>query len=205
MFREKCNHCGKSVKKDYDFCPHCGFNLAKAREEREYGLLGKEDIENSERRFEQSFRISGGINIGEIFNTVNSLMNELTRNLDGNEGFPRGININLSCKKPTSPIKESPKKSIGFSGFSDEKIKEYSKLPKTEPKTDIRRLSKKMLYELEMPDVKGINDIMVSKLENSVEIRAVGKKMAYFKIIPLELELLKYDFEDGKLILEFRD
>lgn len=204
MFREKCSQCGKPSKKEYDFCPYCGFNLAEVREEREYGLLGRDDIEAVERKFEQSFRISGGININDIFSTVNSLMNELTRNLNGN-GWPKGINVNVSYRKPTNSIKRGFGKSSGFSGFSEEKIKRYSKLPKAEPKTDVRRLSRKMLYELDMPDVGNINDIMISKLENSIEIRAVGKKFAYFKLIPLKLELLNYDFENGKLILEFRE
>ena len=175
-----------------------------AREEKDYGLLGRRDIDDFAKKFEQSFRLTGNINISEIFNIASSLMNELTKSLNDSHDFPRGINITFSCKKPAAKIERASGKESCFSSFSEEKLRRYSKLSKTEPKTDIRRIGKKLLYKLEMPDVKNSEDIMISKFENSFEIRAIGDN-AYFKIIPLKLELLKWSFKDGTLILEFKD
>ncbi len=41
------------------------------------------------------------------------------------------------------------------------------------------------------------------KLENSIEIKAITKDKAYFKIIPLNLPIINYNILKEKLILEF--
>jgi len=38
-------------------------------------------------------------------------------------------------------------------------------LPRHEPATNIRRLSNKVVYEIEMPEIKSIEDISIIKLE----------------------------------------
>ena len=53
-----------------------------------------------------------------------------------------------------------------------------------------------------MPGVKSIKEISIRKLEKSIEIRAVSKDKAYSKIIPVNLPILDYELEKGKLILE---
>ncbi len=74
-----------------------------------------------------------------------------------------------------------------------------------EPKTSVRRLDSKVLVEIEIPGVKSEDDIRITELESSVEVRAVAGEKAYFKILtkPGEFRITKKDFEKGKLVIEF--
>jgi len=88
--------------------------------------------------------------------------------------------------------------------MSSESQKKISNLPKKEPSTNIRRLANKVIYELDIPGVKSIEDISIIKLENSIEIKALAedRKKAYSKLIPINLPITNYELSDGKLILE---
>jgi len=86
--------------------------------------------------------------------------------------------------------------------ISEEKAKELAKLPRQEAESKVRRLSGKVIYEIELPDVKSEKDIIVQQLENSIEVKAFSKDKAYFKFLPVSLPLQKYKLEEGKLILE---
>lgn len=99
-------------------------------------------------------------------------------------------------------VKKSENKNRFFSG---ENIKKFSNLPKEEPKTDLRRLPDKIIYEIIIPGVNSIEDISIIKLENSIEIKAVSKNKAYSKVIPINLEIVNYEIQKGKLILELTE
>jgi len=86
--------------------------------------------------------------------------------------------------------------------ISQEKAKELAKLPRQEAESRVRRLSGKVIYEIELPDVKSEKDVIVQQLENSIEVKAFSKDKAYFKFLPVSLPLQKYKLEDEKLILE---
>jgi HSP20 family molecular chaperone IbpA len=88
--------------------------------------------------------------------------------------------------------------------FSQENKNTFSKLEKKEPKTSIRRLSNKIIYEIDVPGVESIENISINQLENSIEIRAIGKKNGYEKIIPINFPISSYELSDGKLILELK-
>ena len=87
--------------------------------------------------------------------------------------------------------------------FSKENSKRFSKLSKKEPKTNVRRLSDKVIYEIEIPKVDSLKDISIIKLENSIEIKAIGKDEAYFKRISINFPIINYIFSQERLILEF--
>ena len=53
-----------------------------------------------------------------------------------------------------------------------------------------------------MPEVKSFKDILINKLENSIEIKAIGKTKAYFKIIPINMPIVSQNLSQGKLVLE---
>lgn len=56
-----------------------------------------------------------------------------------------------------------------------------------------------------MPEVKSFKDILINKLENSIEIKAIGKTKAYFKIIPINIPIISQRLFQGKLILELKE
>ncbi len=130
--------------------------------------------------------------------------------INGKRINPENIKI---TQKPVKFIKdqngrnnqsERPKQAKNIF-LSEKKAKEFSTLPKKEPRTNIRRLSNKMIYEIEIPGVKTIDSISIVKMENSIEIKAVAKDNSYFKIIPLNLDISQFSLENEKLVLELKE
>ena len=208
MFRKKkCVKCKGKINEKYEFCPHCGKPTGKSEN---WGLLGKEDTIDEFEQFSNSL-FGGGI-LGKMFGrTMKMLEKELQKELKNSNNFqktnfeliingkrvdPKNIQVSQQLVQKTPEVK-IPKRS-----FSDGNLKRISKLPKKEPLTNIRRLSDRVIYEINMPDVKSMRDISIAKLENSIEIKAVAEDKAYFKVIPINLPIINYKFLDEKLVLE---
>jgi hypothetical protein len=218
MFKKtKCQKCGKKIGEKYSFCPYCGSKI-NLEDEDDFGMIGKNDF----MPLGTEIKLPMGMNA-----MFNSLMNNLSKEFDeqlgknfaGNEKPKKvkkdGISISISTfgdGPPKIMVKnmgnnekvkqEKTTEKIKKSNFNDEKIKQFSKLKREEPKTNIRRFSNGVVYELEMPDVKSVEDISITKLENSIEIKAIGKNKSYAKLIPINLPLKNYNFLEGKLTLE---
>lgn len=83
--------------------------------------------------------------------------------------------------------------------------RKHMKMPEEteEPKTRVVRLGKGMKVEIELPGVDG-KDIDVQEFESSVEIRALGKQKAFFKIInkPEKTSVVGKEFKNSNLVLE---
>jgi hypothetical protein len=208
MFKKKaCPRCGKSLKDKYDFCPHCGTALEKKAED--FGMLGKDDF------FSNNFnemRLPFGFNLSNIvstlMNSVEKQLKETEKKSNKVEGPKRNIIINIAGMPMTNqmpaqiePVKKETK-NISLDNFSSEKLKKFSALPKEEPKTNIRRLSNKVIYEINLPGVKSAKDISILNLEKGIELKAVSEKKAYLKSIPITLPILAYKLSKGKLVLE---
>ncbi len=131
-------------------------------------------------------------------------------NISGGAGTPvikvRSFGNMPEFKEMQRQIKGENKKEITkskvFSKIDEEKIRELSKLPRQEAVSKVRRLSGKVVYEIDLPEVKSDEDIIINQLENSIEIKAFAKDKAYFKFLPVSLPLLKYKLKEGKLTLE---
>lgn len=207
MFNKRyCRNCREKVSSKYRFCPSCGAEIKEYKEE-DWGMLGREDILGDE-SFKSPFftGFSGKMLNSMIGNTLKMLEKEMR----GMEKAPRsnfrlminGKEINIGqlgqkklIKKET--IKKTPKREFGR-----EQLKKISELPKKEPKTSLKRFGDKIIYEIEMPEVKSLNDVLINNLENSIEIKAIGKSWIYSKIIPLNMPITNQELSKGKLILE---
>jgi HSP20 family molecular chaperone IbpA/ribosomal protein L37E len=228
MFNKKnCKRCGKKISDKYDFCPYCGNSLNKKQDEEEWGLLGKHDFMPPM----DGIKFPKGFNL--IFNSLIKNLDRQFKNLDreiNKEGQERkankkvrkeGISISISSfgNRPpeirmqsfgnSSRFKQKEQdaknqvKEIHLVNFSNDNLKKFSKLPREEPSTNIRRFSDRVVYELKMPGVKSTKDVSITSLENSLEIKAVAKNKSYFKLIPIGLPVINYNLSKGKLILEF--
>jgi predicted nucleic acid-binding Zn-ribbon protein len=134
-----------------------------------------------------------------------------------------GISINISSKNgvPTIKVKSfgnipkfqnmekdiekkdrKKEKKMPVKKISKEKAKKIAKLPREEAESKVRRVGDRVIYEIELPGVKNMEDVFINKLENSIEIKAFSKNKAYFKFLPVTLSLLKHKLEKEKLILE---
>jgi HSP20 family molecular chaperone IbpA len=211
MFNKKeCLACGKKVKNDYEFCPFCG-NKIKSKK-KDWGMLGKNDSSEELEDFAQN--IFGGFGSGilnkMLNNTMKMLEKEMQKEMHANQNKPKtNMQLFINGKKIELPNMESqmPReekmqrvKSTHFSSTNQEK---FASLSQKEPNTNIKRLDEAVIYEINLPEVNSIKNISIVKLENSVEVKAISKNTAYFKSIQINLDLLGYEFENEKLVLEF--
>jgi HSP20 family molecular chaperone IbpA len=214
MFKKKtCKKCGERINDKYNFCPYCRFPLNDDSEEN-WGMLGKNDFMTPT----ENIKLPMGFNT--IFNTLIKSLNkqfgeldkEMQREVSKTNMSPRtnirlminGKEINLNNKGRVQEQKEKTSKRASKQKLDLPKkdFSKFSKLPKIEPKTNIRRLSNKVIYEINMPGVKSTRDLSIIQLENSIEIKALGNKKVYFKIIPINLPIRDYNLSKGKLLLE---
>ena len=229
--KKKCKRCGEKINGSFDFCPHCGNRLKNEYESGEdWGMLGKNDFPDPFQNSFNEMKLPAGLNM--IFNSLMKNLEKEFQNMDkqmGNEinsnknvknpGIKKsGISISISASgdrppeikinqfgNPSKEFREVERQIVQkpiHKNFNEEKIKKFSKLPREEPSTNVRRLSNKVVYEIELPGVKSIEDVSIIKLENSIEIKAVTKEKAYFKLLPIKLPIIDYKVSDGKLILE---
>jgi HSP20 family molecular chaperone IbpA len=213
--KKKCQNCKKKVSEKFSFCPTCGKKIEV--DEEDYGMLGKNDIVNPIENFENG--LFGGINSKILNKMMNGAMkmleNEMRKGMESQsksktpktnfELYINGKKINpenIIVQRKEIQANKPTKQKIQNEHFDEKKIKEFAKLEKVEPKTNIRRLSNKVIYEIEVPGVESIDDVSIIKLENSLEIKAISKEKAYKKTIPIDLPLKKYKLENDKIVLE---
>ena len=112
--------------------------------------------------------------------------------------LPNGIQIKIGPKRQPNNVKESKVRVI-----NDEQRDRMTKLPRSQAKTEVRRMSHGVVYELLTPGVDTVEDIFVSKVESGYEVKALGKKKVYFNSLQINLPLRKYSIKDNKLTMEF--
>ncbi len=209
MFKKKvCKRCGEKMSKKYSYCPYCGNSTLSNNED--WGMLGKKDSDPFDELPKDMF---GGIS-GKMLNKMLSgamkmLEKEMQKSMTQDSFTKTNVELYVNGKKINpenikvikKPIQETKKKTIQ-NDFSKEALKNFSNLPKEEPSTNVRRLSNKVIYEINIPGVKSVKDISIVKLENSIEIKAVAKDKAYAKVIAIDLPLKEYKLENEKLVLE---
>ena len=210
MFKKKCHKCERKISKDYDFCPYCGTSFFDPEKyEKDYGMLGKTDLDEV---FKQA-KLPFGVNFiaKRLFKELNKQFKELDKEKMADEKIPlKGTSISISISSGGKPLmkindfgKENKEiKKVELPKASVETARKYSKLPKEEAETKVRRMSHKVVYEILLPGVKNVKDVIINRLENSIEVKAFSKNKSYFKNLPVNLDVLDYKLEDGKLILE---
>ncbi|MFH1311032.1 MAG: zinc ribbon domain-containing protein [Nanoarchaeota archaeon] len=218
MFNKKrCSKCGEKINNSYNFCPYCRSQLKDSSnflDDENWGLLGKNDFMPNE-----EIRLPMGFNA--LFNSLIKNLNNQFKEIGNIEDKQKkikmkkggiGISIYTSGNKPpeikvtsfgNSPeLKEQEKSRVKDLKLPESEAGKFAGLPKKEPETNIRRLSNKVVYEINMPGVKSIKDVSIIQLENSIEIKALAKNKVFYKIIPINLPIRNYNFSKQKLVLE---
>ncbi len=219
MLNRKCRRCARKIEKDFDFCPYCGNDFRiekKAIREKDFGFLGKDDLASGQfPSIKMPFGFEGLFN--SLMSQIDGQFREIDREIQ-KPSIPRknanSISISISSmdgKKPEIKLstsgpefKQFKETEIERPKISDEQAKMLSKLPKKEAETKVRRMSRGIIYEIELPNVKNQKDIIINQLENSVEIKAFSEDTAYFKLLPVNLPIADYRLKDGVLTIEFR-
>jgi hypothetical protein len=220
MFVKKCPKCDHKVKKGFDFCPFCGNDLRSNYDKEDYGLIGKNDvIDNIDpmKSFQGSFMekiLNNAMKelpsmIKMIEKQMNEQMNQEQNNNINPPKMPNNLNIQFFVNgKRVLPqaqeIKAVPAQLKVNSKFSKEKREKISILPREVPTSKVRRMSGKVIYELAVPGVDNIEDVLVNQLENSIEIKAISDEKVYSKTLNVKLPILGYNLKEGNLVLELQ-
>ena len=200
MFNKKnCKKCNEKLSNKYKFCPNCGIRL----NEKDWGMLGKTDAIN----MNQQNSFAGG---GMLNKMLGNAMKMLEREMGKQENSPKTnfkLMINGKEVKFNNQIQKQPVKieKIPIMEFTQEQLNDFLEFPRKEPKTNLKRFGEKITYEIEMPEVKSFKDILINRLESSIEIKAIGKKKSYSKIIPVNMPIVSQNLTKGKLILELKE
>jgi len=216
MFKKKCPKCEKKIEKNYNFCPYCGINFKSEYDDEDYGFLGKNDFINKDTN--SMLNIGGGF----LDKMINNAMKMIEKQMQGMpNNFEQNIKKNPSKMPPNMKIRfmvngkeipiiqanepqkqqiQTPKKI----SLSEQQTKKLAKLPRKEPKITMKRLSEKLIYEIKVPGVYNIQDIIINKLENSIEVKAISKTKIYSKNININLPILKYSLNNENIILELK-
>ena len=195
MLKIKCPRCDKKIEKKFSFCPYCGLNVARVVEQEDFGMIGKDDFV---KEIEQEIKMPIGLD--KIFNSlIKNLDKQMGGGMNGNPGFK--IQISTGPK----PERQEIAKKIPMESISEKDIEKRRNLPRTEAESSVRRLSDRIVYEIFVPGVKTKKDIVISKMESGVEIKAYSKDKCFYKVIPIKVDLLGYHLEDDILFLELKN
>ena len=208
---KKCLRCEGKLKEDFSFCPFCGLDLRNPEADmREFGMLGKNDSVLG-----APIMGGGALGMPGDFNTILSQVMKMmehqlkhmdTEKLDFGDSkpevrrLPNGFQIRIG---PNTQPKKKKEEDLKPRTVTEEQRERMVKLPRGEAKTNIRRLSDKVVYELNTPGVENVEDIFVSKVESGYEVKAVGSKKIYMNSLQVDLPLKKYFVKDNRLTLEF--
>jgi HSP20 family molecular chaperone IbpA len=149
--------------------------------------------------------------INKAMKMIEKQMKDLPNGLDQNTNQPRNPNMHVQFfvngkkvfpQKTQQPNKPNPLQIQNK--LSKQKAEKFAKLPRKEPKTTMKRLAGRLVYELAMPGVEDINDILINQLENSIEIKALSKNKVYSKTLNVNLPIIGYDLDEGNLVLELQ-
>ena len=213
--RKRCKRCDGKISKDYNFCPYCRTPLEDGFDDDNWGFLGRNDSL-------EGMNVPLGFNhlFNSLIKNLNNQFKELeiqTRDQQKKPEIKKGgisISISTSGNKPpeikVTSFGNIPKFNEGERQITRKtkvlklpsNTKTFSGVPKKEPETNVRRLSNKVVYEIDIPGVKSVDDVSIIQLENSIEIKALAKDKVFHKILPINLPIRNYNLSKGKLVLE---
>jgi len=211
MFTKRCSKCESKVKNEHKFCPSCGLNLSGKHENEDYGMLGKDDnsYENqmsfSDNFMEKMFNSAMKVlekqmkNIGKEMNNQNVIKKKKM----SNPGLNVQFFVNGEKVFNDNPVQEQQPVKI-TNNISKEKLKRLMELPRKEPESRMKRLSDKVIYELVVPGVESIEDVLINQLESSIEVKALSKDVVYSKNLNINLPILRYHLSEDNLIIEMQ-
>jgi len=209
----KCSNCKSRIGEEYSFCPYCG-NILFDPEKRsqDFGMLGKNNAMDDSLFRQKITENNLSITDKMISSIVSSLMKNLDQQMRGAEksnisSMPRNIKIKIGVQplQNNKQQRRAPRHDFSISKISEQQLQKMSSLPKTQAKTNIKRLGNKVIYELDTPGIESVRDIFVSKLESGYEIKALAKNKVYVNSLPVNLPINSFTLDKDRLFIEFSD
>lgn len=191
--KSACPHCNNKVSSSYTFCPYCGSQImSKEQEEDQFGLIGRTDAQSKAQPQDMFAQLMQ--NMLKNINLSGMMDNAEVKNMPN--GFK--IKIGLPGQAPKKKISQPKVKSL-----TEEQALRMADMPRAMAKTNIKRLSDKVVYELAAQGIQSTQDVFVSKLESGYEIKAIGKNKVYVNSLPINLPLKSYSIGEKGITLEF--
>jgi HSP20 family molecular chaperone IbpA len=205
---------------DWSYCPRCGAKKEGDFFENIFTRFRKE-FEEMSKLFERDFE---AFDLSPVFKNRKSsgFSIKITTSGDGKpivsvktfgdvdkNKLKKQIEQQLGLKGRVEELPEKPKvKERVIESYTTPPVRESTlRAPKIteEPETEIKRVGDKVVVEMDIPGVDNMENIEITELENSVEVKAIAGEKAFFKIItkPPRSRLINQRFEKGKLFLEF--
>jgi HSP20 family molecular chaperone IbpA len=207
MFGKKCPNCNRKIEKSHVFCPFCGYDLCD-RDSEDFGFLGRDDFDDN---FDSMFSNLSSVPINKILKTAMKMTEKMMKDMNekprehSNNSMDIQFFVNGKKVFPETGTRQHEQKPAKIRNeISPEKAKKMSKLPREEPKTKMKRLGDKLVYELAVPGVDNIDDILINQLENSIEIKAISEKKVYSKNLSVNFPVIRYSLNEGNLTLELQ-
>ena len=210
--KQTCPKCNNKTSKKHDFCPYCGFGFRQDDPffvpSFNFGFPFNSIIKQLEKQIDKQMKeMDEQIpSFAEEEKKPKTMAEGLSISISNTGGQPvirvsnMGSGPGIQAQHVKTPV---AKESLPKNSLSESQIAKLSSLPKEDPQTSVRRLTDKIIYEIDMPGIEEKN-VWITKLHNSIEIKALGKDKAYFKLIPIKLPILKSEVKEGKLILELK-
>jgi HSP20 family molecular chaperone IbpA len=201
MIKKKCPSCARKIERKFNYFPHCGESLKLSNERENFGMLGRDDsFAETQNQVRLPFGMEG---------VVNSLMRQLEKQMNSLEkegAVPRGFQIRISNGVPQMKqvTKKEPVKKEPVPAISEEEAERRARLKRVEAESKVKRLGDAIIYELSVPGISSKKDVVITKLEQGIEVKAYSKDRCYVKIIPLKIEIVGYSVEKDKVSVEFK-
>ncbi|MCX6815113.1 MAG: zinc-ribbon domain-containing protein [Candidatus Aenigmarchaeota archaeon] len=218
-----CPVCGTRIEKEWGFCPRCGTRISgdffdeifsrMRKELAEMNKLLEKDIEafdlspwfkDMDKKASLHPKRSGfTIKIVRAGNRQPDVSVRTFGDVDKSK-LKKEID-ELGAWQPGIEKEAAFRQGSGKPAKPQEKLVIKRPMKTEEPKTSVARSASKVVVSIQLPGVESANDIEVSELENSVEVKALAQDKAYFKILtkPSQFRLSKKSFEKGVLQMEF--
>ena len=211
MLNKKCSNCNSKLDKNFEFCPFCGAPRENVSEN--YGLLGKNDntmdLQKTPINMNNSFLDK--IMNAALNNAMKIIDQEIKRETQTKNKDPINSNFQLYINGKKIPLqqertiqKKEDKEIVQTKEVSQETIERSYNLPRKQAETKLVRLKDKVMYEIEAPGLKSLQDVLINKLENSFEVKIYTDKAVLIKTLPIKLKLQQYSISKDKLTLEFK-
>jgi HSP20 family molecular chaperone IbpA len=208
MWGKKCPNCAKKIQKDFIYCPNCAFPIKQNSEKENFGILGKDDSVSK-------IPMSPGLPLPGIDKLVHSLINQLGKelsNVNDMNNMSRNFKIQISTGLPIelsqAKKQKKPQKFKTNNSQIEIPIKEIERrksLPRIEAESNVRRLSDRIVYEIKVPGVEDKDKVVITRLDNSYEIKAYSNNECYTKSIPINAEMIQSYLRGETLFLELKD
>lgn len=207
----------------------------KKQKKEDYGMLGRDDEISEVDEIGQLLGGVGGGFLNKMLGSAvkmfeKELQKEMQRGMQGeirnqnrvpskkqsnspiNSNFQLYINgkkVNIGpeqqVKKVNQKLKKVEEKKSELPMPSEKTILESRHLPRKETTTKLKRLSNKIIYEVDAPGAKSLDKILLNRTEEGIELRIFTKDKVLTKNIAINLPLIEYYLKKQKLFLEFSE